>query len=98
VTRVPRNEVSPASTWVLPWNAEGLSNESMRRSVELASMACQEAAVSPQHGFRRGAVRERGAVRRAIAAWAFIGLAGMGLVWWWRGPLGRPGSPQWRVS
>ena len=81
---MPRDRAGASSAWVMPWNAEGLCNESVRRSVELASMAFSEATdggdpqqlrTDLQEG-RSSHVRRR----RAIAALSILGMAGMAVV------------------
>jgi len=68
----------------MPWNAEGLSNEAVRRSVELSSMAFGEApeALDPEtvrQDLRTG--RSSGLRRRrAIVGLSLVGLCSMGLV------------------
>ena len=73
---MPHNPPSPP--WVIPWNSERLSNESVRRSVELASMAFDERIRMP-HPDTLQDDRRRGDAsllrRRAIAGLSFIGLA-----------------------
>jgi hypothetical protein len=58
--------------WVMPWNAEGLANESVRRSVELSSMAFQDRQDGTQgtDGLRR---------RRIILGLSLFGIFSMGL-------------------
>jgi hypothetical protein len=58
--------------WVMPWNAEGLANESVRRSVELSSMAFQDRRDGTQgsDGLRR---------RRIILGLSLVGIFSMGL-------------------
>ena len=80
----PHEEAEQTPAWVMPWNAEGLSNESVKRSVELSAMAFREApdVLDPQTvrqdlqtgqsaGLRR---------RRAIVGLSLVGLCSMGLV------------------
>jgi hypothetical protein len=73
------HELSFAPPWVIPWNSERLSNESVRRSVELASMALDERVeasdpsdMQGEHHRRSGPLRRR----RAIIALSLIGFAG----------------------
>jgi hypothetical protein len=58
------------SGWIMPWNSEGLCNESVRRSVELASMASGEWKRGPS-----GAVSPD-ARRRVMLAVSIIGMVG----------------------
>ena len=57
--------------WVIPWNAEGLPNESVRRSVELSSMAFQD----PGNGQGSDGLR-----RRIILGLSFVALFSMAVV------------------
>ena len=78
---MPHDPSSPP--WVIPWNSEGLSNESVRRSVELASMAFDERFEAPDLRTLRDVLRSRDTApmrrRRAIVGLALIGLAGAAL-------------------
>jgi hypothetical protein len=65
---MPPDRSGPSPPWVMPWNAEGLSNESVRRSVELASMAFREATDGSDPWRRR---------RRAILLLSLVGMAGL---------------------
>lgn len=81
---MPHEGAGASASWVMPWNAEGLSNESVRRSVELASMAFRETAdcgnLQPLRAdLQEGRTRHLGR-RRAIAALSLIGMAGMAAV------------------
>jgi hypothetical protein len=78
---MPHDPSSPP--WVIPWNSEGLSNESVRRSVELASMAFDERFEAPDLRALRDVLRSRDTAplrrRRAIVGLSLIGLAGTAL-------------------
>jgi hypothetical protein len=78
---MPHDPSSPP--WVIPWNSEGLSNESVRRSVELASMTFDERFEAPDLRTLRDVLRSRDTApmrrRRAIVGLALIGLAGTAL-------------------
>jgi hypothetical protein len=78
---MPHDPSSPP--WVIPWNSEGLSNESVRRSVELASMAFDERFEAPDPRALRHDLRDRDTPRlrrrRAIVGLSLIGLAGTAL-------------------
>jgi len=68
----------------MPWNAEGLSNESVRRSVELSAMAFRESSdeLDPQT-VRQDLQTGRSAGlrrRRAIVGLSLLGLCSMGMV------------------
>jgi len=81
---MPREHAGSSSAWVLPWNAEGLSNESVKRSVELASMTAGGTALRQDPQDVRADLREsrRAHVRRrrAIAALSLVGMASMAAV------------------
>ena len=60
--------------WVMPCNAEGLANESVKRSVELSLLAVQDrrdGQTQGSEGLRR---------RRVILGLSFVGIFSMGLV------------------
>ena len=67
----PSEETPP---WVMPWNAEGLSNESVRRSVELSSMAFRDG----RDGYAQRA--EGLPLRRVVLGLLFIGIFCAGLL------------------
>ncbi len=87
MTRVKSRPHEPAGQtppWVMPWNAEGLSNESVRRSVELSAMAFRESSdeLDPQT-VRQDLQTGRSAGlrrRRAIVGLSLLGLCSMGMV------------------
>ncbi len=68
------------SNWIMPWNSEGLCNESVRRSVELASMASGDCGP----GQRREASRRPSSRRRTLVAVSIFGLAGGMLASLWK--------------
>lgn len=67
---MPHEGVRPG--WIMPWNSEGLCNESVRRSVELASMASGEWRRGPSGAVSPEAHRRR----RVMVAVSIIGMAG----------------------
>lgn len=81
---MPHEHAGSSLPWVMPWNSEGLGNESVRRSVELASMPFSDARDGPDPQalredlqYRRTGVLRR---RRAIVALSLLGLTSMALV------------------
>lgn len=94
---MPHKPSSPP--WVVPWNAEGLSNQSVRRSVELASMAFDERFEAPDLRALRDVLRYRDTAplrrRRAIVGLSLVGLVGTALasLYHMGGVVRRPAPP-----
>lgn len=84
VKHTPHEQAGASSAWVMPWNAEELSNQSVRRAVELASMAFRETtdALDPQ--MIRDDLQTGRSVglrcRRAITALSLVGMFSMAIV------------------
>ncbi len=92
----PHDPSSPP--WIIPWNSEGLCNESVRRSVELASMAFDERFRAPDLRALRDVLHSRDRAplrrRRAIVGLSLIGFAGTALAsLYHRGVVRRLGRP-----
>lgn len=81
---MPPEESGAPSAWIMPWNTEGLSNESVRRSVELASMAFGHSAQERQAEELRADLQETRSPhmrrRRAIVALSMLGMVSMAVV------------------
>ncbi|WP_202967212.1 vitamin K epoxide reductase family protein [Nitrospira moscoviensis] len=81
---MPPDRSGASSIWVMPWNAEGLSNDSVRRSVELASMAFGHATEGRDPQRLRADLRDDRSPhmrrRRAITVLSLVGMASMAIV------------------